>query len=412
MVSTFRENGSDDARRSRVIVYTLRYDDLLAGGESAFVVDDSALPFHLGRAADESPPRLVSPTRLALPDRWASSEHCRVEHVGTSDVVLDDGSRNGTLVNGERVERYRVLTDGDLLEVGHSLLCYRLVAPHTAAALAEVGGATRCPELAAILRDLRRIAASREPVLLIGEAGVGKKSAARAVHEWSGRGSEARLVECDAATDVARDVPIAPGTVVLDGLDRLSDAAQSALLRVVESERAREVRWVATMSDDPFAVATSLRSDLLRAVAGYVARLPPLRRRREDLGSLCAGILRAADLGRVSITPAAARALFLSTFAGNIRQLRTVLRAAATLAGGDAIDLRHLPPLDAVAKTPRPAPMSLPPVRRAPTVEEIVNALQTTGGNIVRTAECLNTHPRQVYRWIERHEIKLDQYRR
>jgi hypothetical protein len=58
---------------------------------------------------------LLAPTRLALPDRWASSEHCRIEHVGTSDVVLDDGSRNGTLVNGERVERYRVLTDGDLL---------------------------------------------------------------------------------------------------------------------------------------------------------------------------------------------------------------------------------------------------------------------------------------------------------
>ena len=41
-----------------------------------------------------------------------------------------------------------------------------------------------------------------------------------------------------------------------------------------------------------------------------------------------------------------------------------------------------------------------------------VNALETTGGNVVRTAECLNTHPRQVYRWIERHEIKLEQYRR
>jgi len=412
VVSTFRENGSDNTRRSRVIVYALRYDDPLAGGEAAFVVDDSALPFRVGRAADELPPRLVAPTRLALPDRWASSEHCRVEHVGTSDVVLDNGSRNGTLVNGERVERYRVLADGDLLEVGHSLLCYRLVEPHTAAALAEVGGATRCPELAAILRDLRLIATSREPVLLIGESGVGKKSAARALHDWSGRGTEARLMECDASTDIARDLPLTPGTVVLDGIDHLSDAAQCALLRVIESERALEVRWVAAMTDDPFAVATGLRSDLLRAVAGYVARLPPLRRRREDLGSLCAGILRGAELRRASITPAAARALFLSTFAGNIRQLRTVLRAAATLAGSDPVDLRHLPPLDAVAKAPRPPAMSVPPVRRAPTVEEIVNALHTTGGNIVRTAECLNTHPRQVYRWIERHEIKLEQYRR
>ncbi len=412
MVSTFREDGTGERRRVRVIAYVLRYDDLLAGGAAAFAVDDGALPFHLGRAADDAPPRLVSPSRLALPDRWASSEHCRVEHVGTSDVVLDDGSRNGTLVNGERVERYRVLADGDLLEVGRSLLTYRLVEAHAAAALAEGRAETRCAELAVILADLERLAPSSVPVLLVGEAGVGKKAAAQAVHAWSGRPGEARVVECDAAGDVARDVPLGAGTVVLDGVDRLGDGAQVALLRAMEGERGRAVRWVATVDEDPFAGETALRPDLLRALAGYVARLPPLRRRREDLGLLAAKILRDAGLPRASFTPAAARALFLSGFAGNVRQLRTVLRAAATLAGAEPVDLRHLPPLDTPIKTPRPPAASVPPVRRAPTVDEIVNALETTGGNVVRTAECLNTHPRQVYRWIERHEIKLEQYRR
>ena len=89
-----------------------------------------------------------------------------------------------------------------------------------------------------------------------------------------------------------------------------------------------------------------------------------------------------------------------------------MLRAAATLAGDEAIDLRHLPPLDVAEPSPRPPSTAVPPVRRAPTVEEILHALQATGGNIVRAAECLNTHPRQVYRWIERHEISLEPYRR
>ena len=412
VVSTFRESGSDDARPVRVVTYVLRYDDLLAGGEASFIVDDASLPFHVGRASDDSPPRRSAPARLALPDRWASTDHCSIERVGTADVVLDRGSRNGTLLNGDRVERYRVLSDGDLIEVGHSLISYRMVEAHAAAALPAARAETLCAELAAVLRDLRRIAVSGEPVLLLGDAGAGKASAARDVHAWSGRAGEARLVECDAATDIARDVPLGEGTVVLVGVDRLGDAAQSALQRLVGGERARGVRWIATMTDDPFAAATALRPDLLRSLAGYVGRLPPLRRRREDLGALCAAILREAGIARASITPAAGRALFLSRLAGNVRQLRTVLRAAATLAGGEPIDLRHLPPLDVAERAPRPPSASVPPVRRAPTVEEIINALQATGGNIVRAAECLNTHPRQVYRWIERHEISLEPYRR
>jgi transcriptional regulator with GAF, ATPase, and Fis domain len=44
-------------------------------------------------------------------------------------------------------------------------------------------------------------------------------------------------------------------------------------------------------------------------------------------------------------------------------------------------------------------------------VTRITAALAATGGNVVRAAQQLGTHPRQLYRWIERHAIPLDDYR-
>lgn len=429
-MATFKESGSDSPRKVRALVSMLCYDDLLAGAKgAAHVIDDDALPFRVGRAADgEAEARLVERGRLAIPDRWSSTAHCHLRRVGTSDVVQDDGSRNGTWVNGERVDRYRALADGDVIEVGHTLLCYRLVDEHAAvaratAAPAAVPTATRNAEMASVIRDLRLMARSREPILLTGDAGVGKETAARAVHEWGGHGGPLRVIECATLTDAASLGRLLAdraegGTVILDEVDRLGEAAQAALLRVIDEGRLApsgsapprplDLRWIATTTVNLFEATASFRADLLRGLAGYVAALPPLRRRREDLGILSGWILSSAGFARASITPAAGRALFLGAFPGNIRQLRTVLRAAATLAGDGPIDLRHLPPLDVGVAPPRGTPRDA----GAPTAKEIVDALEVTGGNVVRAAECLGTHPRQVYRWIERHEIDLDRLRR
>lgn len=443
VVETYTDRGAAQNRKVRVLAHVLRFDDLLVDEAAAFVVADESLPFHIGRAPEGAPPHLASPSKLLVPDRWASTGHCHIRRVGTSDVVHDDGSRNGTWVNGERVERYRVLSDGDVIEVGHTLLCYRTVDEHAAAALDVTAGVTVGPtssrnaEVAAVIRDLRLIAASREPVLIVGEPGVGKETAARAVHAWSGRSGPLRVIECGAVTDASRDAMFIgrepgdqgaieqtnEGTVLLDDVGELNESAQAMLLRAVEDgrvtlvgaapSRSIDVRWVATTATDLFADRGNLRADLLRSLAGYVARMPPLRRRREDLGTLGAWFLKSAGVKRASITPAAGRALYLSAFAGNIRQLRTVLRAAVTLAGDGPIDVRHLPPMDQVA-APSAGVEATQVARsgRSPTEKEIIDALEATGGNVVRAAECLGAHPRQLYRWIERHDINLDRFRR
>src|SRR5262249_60922039 len=74
-------------------------------------------------ASGRGPARQMSaggaPLRLDLPDRWVSQNHARLARAGDRWSIEDDGSRNGSRVNGERVER-KTLNDGDVVECGGS----------------------------------------------------------------------------------------------------------------------------------------------------------------------------------------------------------------------------------------------------------------------------------------------------
>jgi pSer/pThr/pTyr-binding forkhead associated (FHA) protein len=59
-------------------------------------------------------------------DSEVSRIHAEVVRVGDDWAVVDDGlSRNGTFVNGERIERRRRLRDGDELRVGDTAVGFR-----------------------------------------------------------------------------------------------------------------------------------------------------------------------------------------------------------------------------------------------------------------------------------------------
>jgi pSer/pThr/pTyr-binding forkhead associated (FHA) protein len=56
-------------------------------------------------------------------DEAASRLHARLESLGDDWTVVDDGtSRNGTFLNGERVEGRKRLEDGDVLTIGETPL--------------------------------------------------------------------------------------------------------------------------------------------------------------------------------------------------------------------------------------------------------------------------------------------------
>ena len=67
------------------------------------------LPFLIGRAADAA---------LKIPHDSVSREHCRIYEFDGELAVRDLGSRNGTYVNGQRIDRPTFLSPGDELTVG------------------------------------------------------------------------------------------------------------------------------------------------------------------------------------------------------------------------------------------------------------------------------------------------------
>ena len=79
------------------------------------------------------------------------------------------------------------------------------------------------------------------------------------------------------------------------------------------------------------------------------------------------------------------------------------------LAGGRAVELKHLPAHIRDRKGPSAA--SLPPEseRRR---EEIKALLREHGGNITAAAEAMGKARAQVQRWIKRYRIKVSEFKR
>jgi hypothetical protein len=391
-----------------------------------------------------------------------SSSHARLESRETGWAIIDEGSKNGTFVNGERVQR-AALRDGDLIEIGSTLLVFRAALPVPShdlavppdldsAALAALtpGLATLIPHLAGQHAALERIAALSIPVLLLGESGTGKEVMASAVHTLSGRpgafvavncgGIPASLLESQlfghvkgAFTGAARDelgyVRAADkGTLFLDEIGDLPLTAQAALLRVLQEREVVPVGGSRPVKVDLRVVAAThrpldrmvaegtYRADLLARLAGYRHLLPPLRARREDLGIIVGDLLRRAELpgaAELCLSTAAGRRLFAHDWPLNIRELGQSLSVAAALARAGVIEAEQLP------IAPAPAPVAAP---RAVTAEAdlddpetlrktLVALLEQHRGNISHVARDLGKARMQIHRWMKRFGLDPDSFR-
>lgn len=440
MTSTLTHRDAAPDAPVRLLSYVLDYDDLKKKGDAFDYVqlDDEV---SIERADGKPGGWSVAERKLRLADRWLSLPHARIIKKGEYDLLYDASSKNGTFVNGQLV-REHVLADSDLIEVGHSLLCYRIVDPRLAKALANTDRSfgptrTRSPEVAMLLHNLRILATSGRPVLLMGETGTGKELAAQLLHSWSGRQGPYVTVDCGAVPDSlfearffgyvrgaftgatsAQQGEICRadrGTLFLDEIGNLSEAAQAKLLRVMQdgcvtslgTTRVQQVDvwWLAATNAALHDGRSAFRRDLLRR-HGTVQHLPPLRQRREDLGSLSAYFLSTESAmdarSKISITVEAGRRLFTDALPGNIRQLREAMLSAALLAVDEPISDRHLLSADPSLATPEP--LSGPPLSRngRPSSEAVEAALRTVGGNKTKAAQLLGTSVRQLYRWLKR----------
>ena len=83
---------------------------------------------------------------LRLVDREVSKEHASIERIGTTFLLRDLGSSNGTFVNGRRVRELR-LRDGDEIALGNSRLVFHSgdAAPTTSPGVTVVASAQSMP---------------------------------------------------------------------------------------------------------------------------------------------------------------------------------------------------------------------------------------------------------------------------
>jgi len=213
-------------------------------------------------------------------------------------------------------------------------------------------------EAAERIRSLvRKYAIVDEPVLLLGETGVGKNRVAELIHKYSGRkgdfvsvhtpGVSKDLFESQlfghrkgsftgAIADTSGYVARAEGgTLFLDEISELSSEVQAKLLRLIDAksytrlgeavERRADVRIVAATNKDlrKLIAENHFREDLYFRLNVLPIHVPPLRERREDIRDLLdefAGKLKGKKLGREAV-----RVLINYSWPGNIRELKSVL---------------------------------------------------------------------------------------
>jgi transcriptional regulator with GAF, ATPase, and Fis domain len=239
---------------------------------------------------------------------------------GPSGYLLrDEGSRNGTRLNGVLVQE-APLGDGDVLRVGDWVGVMTRMAGKLARSrqffVETPTGIVLGPSTQRLWQRVIEVAGSSLPVLVQAPTGAGKEVFARALHDMSGRPGRFVAQNCAALPDSLAESQLfghtrgaftgaqsaAPGlflaadrgTLLLDEIADLPLSQQAKLLRVVEEHevtalgettaRRVDVRIIAACQFPlPERVARGLfRADLYARLAGSTIVIPPLSGRREE----------------------------------------------------------------------------------------------------------------------------------
>ncbi len=438
-----------------------------------------------GGIADATPYRLSTGRHLVgrsieddegitLDDARASRHHATF-HVSSRTArvrVADEESRNGTWVNGERVDE-AWLEDGDVIRLADSHLLFRVQpADEDDADIAGLVGTA--PAVRALRSTLSRVASHDVVVLITGQSGTGKEVAARAIHELSDREGPFVAINCAAIPEQLAESQLFGhkagaftgasqdheglfraahhGTVFLDEIGDLPTPLQPKLLRALEERAVVPVGVTAAIPFDARVVAATnvslasaiadgeFRGDLYARLAEFEVALPRLRDRREDVLLLMRDAFDAHELPPMD--PELVALLLLHPWPFNVRELRAVARELA-VRGGDKdaltaamVSHRLAAPLDPdeTAVTDE----GTAPGRRSsanvagstagstadgkrgssgsgrtapPNREELEAILARCQGNVRAIARETGRSRMQVYRWVEQHGLDLADYR-
>lgn len=426
----------------------------------------SAVPFAsetttFGREADNV---------LCVPEAAVSRYHGRVERRAEGCWLVDNGSTNGLLVNGVRVESAR-LENHDVVRIGDTLVryadsgvygygAYRVDGSVVESARPIRHGIEGTPlvggfQVDLLLDRIAKVARTQLSVVVTGESGTGKELIARTLHLASERKGPFQAINCaalpanlieselfgyrkgaftGAAQDKTGQVKAAnKGTLFLDEIGDMPLEAQAKLLRVLQE---RQVLPIGATVPEPVDVRVvcathrtledrvqdgTFRGDLFARLREFTAHLPPLRERREDLHPLVRHFL--AKAGRPDATVSLPYMVGLAHYAWpyNVRELESAVKLSVALSEGlPELDLPHLPePIkmclkghgETRAASIVPAPERPTRANGPPTEQHLRDLLTRYTGNIAAVGRELGKERMQVHRWLKRYAIDPNEYR-
>jgi DNA-binding NtrC family response regulator len=294
---------------------------------------------------------------------------------------------------------------------------------------------------------IERLARYPTTALITGESGTGKELVARAVHNLSPLHDRPFIVcNCTtlaptlleselfgyvrgAFTGADRDrkglfEAAHGGTIFLDEIGELPLGVQVKLLRVLENREIKRIGSPEPLRVDIRVIAATnrelpqmvqqgtFRDDLYYRLNVGAIHLAPLRERPEDIEPLVSHFTAICNekLGRTiaGVSPQVLGILMRYQWPGNVRELANVIERAMVVAKGSVILPEHLPPHLFETRTAAPNGDSarLPELSlEAAEREQILRALQASGGKRIEAARLLGLSRRTLYRKLDRYGI-------
>lgn len=291
---------------------------------------------------------------------------------GAYDYLVKPVSKENLILSIQRaLERKRLL---DIMNIGKIKSIPELKNPTAFAPIV-----THNEQMARILKIAELHATSDAPVLITGETGTGKELMSQAIHAASDRcHRQFTAINMDAITDTLFDAEFFghtkgaftgaekdrtgylesthKGTLFLDEIGSLVPILQGKLLRVLQSgefikigtsePRKVDLRIIAATNKElEKMIATDrFRKDLYYRLSGSWLHLPPLRERMDDVPLLIGFFLKAiSGPDSPEIGEAAMDVLMAYDYPGNVRELKSIVRSAVSLAQGNPININCLP---------------------------------------------------------------------
>lgn len=294
-------------------------------------------PSHVGRRiALDGPVRLGRKSDAfgvgVLDDSHLSRAHAEFDRgTGGTPIIRDAGSRNGTYVNGSRIQEHP-LVSGDVVGLGRALLMVTREpqAPEVPSPAGLVGKSYAF--LAAVATVGK--ASTRGPTLLWGESGAGKGALARHLHAVSGRTGPLEVTRCGRSQDeesLLRAVLEAAsgGTVVLDNVEELPADAQLVLVDQLDSAALQDTGIVACTVESPESLTHRIRPELLHRLRRWSIRVPSLTERRTDIPLLALAFARRYCSAEAHLDAEFTFRLLRHRWPGNLHELEALVERAA-----------------------------------------------------------------------------------